>query len=314
MEKTAKQTGWTDAGRAAAVLLLFVSAVASARVDIDPRPVIADLVWAGTDIVFTQDFCVQSTSGPNPQSTNVIDYEVTITVPLALTDGVNQIPGNFDWVDLTTGVSTTLVAGAGTGEIMTGETQNCPGGNNARLVVRFPAANITAVPPGFYTQTFDVTVSHTGQGRTSFTNDVTLNLNLPDSIRVSEVDDVMLGTYNGFDITAIESLCVFRASGGNYGVTVTGSGTGGAFELRDGTNTSVLPFLVTWNDGTGATAHTAGALLSNQVNTVTGTDTCNNGALNNAELGITLRAADVDLLNTAPGVHTGTVTILVEMQ
>lgn len=299
-------------GHVLMVLGLFLSAYSFARVDISPRPLTLDLVWSGSDIVVSQDFCVVSTAGANPQNNAVIDYGVDITVPLALTDGVNQIPGNFSWVDLTSGVSTPLTAGVGTGEIMTGDSQNCPGGNNGRLVAVFPNANITAVPPGFYTQTFDVGVSNLGGGRRRFRSNVTMNLNLPDSIRVSQVDDILLGTYNGFDINATESLCVFRASGANYGVTVTGSGAGGAFELSNGA--SVLPFLLTWNDGTGASPLTPATLLANQINSVTGTDTCNNGALNNAELGVTLQAADVDLLTTAPGVHTGTITILVEMQ
>ena len=294
------------------VMALLFPLLALARVDIDPRPVTIDLTWNGADITVSQDFCVLSTAGANPNNNSVINYAVTITVPLELTDGVNQIPGNFSWVDLTTGVSTPLTAGVSTGEIMTGSTQNCPGGNNARLVAVFPNANITAVPPGFYTQTFDVEVRNSGGGRKRFRNNVTMNLNLPDSIRVSEVDDILLGTYSGTDITVTESLCVFRASGGNYGVTVTGSGAGGAFELSNGA--SVLPFEATWNDGAGAVALTPATLLANRVNAVAGTDTCNNGALNNAELGITLRAADVDLFTTSPGVHTGTVTILVEMQ
>ena len=307
-----KRRGMTAATGWVLCAALCFSGLAQARIDIDPRPLTLDLVWTGNTITVEQDFCVQSTAGANPQNNTIIDYEVTITVPLALTDGANQIPGNFSWVDLRTGVSTPLTAGAGTGVVMTGESQNCPGGNNGRLVVQFPNTAITAVPPGFYTQTFDVTVSNNGGGRSRFTDNVTMNLNLPDSIRVSQVDDILLGTFNGFDITATESLCVFRASGGNYGVTVTGSGAGGAFELNNGT--SVIPFSVSWNDGTGASPLTAGALLSTQVNSVTGTDTCNNGAINNATLGINLLAADVDLFASTPGAHSGTLTILVEMQ
>lgn len=298
--------------RTLVVLVLSLPTVLSARVNISPRPVNLTLNWTGTDLTVTQDFCVQSTFGANPADVTVIPYAVTVTVPFALVNGGQQIPVSLTWIDLRTGISTPLSSGASTGEVMTGDIANCPLGNNGRLVMFIANADITAVTPGFYTQAFDVTVSNSGGGRKSFTDTVTTDLTLPDSIAVTQLDDIDLGSYAGVDMSATESLCVFRGSGGNYGVTLTGSGPGGAFTLQR--NASSIPYSVTWNDGSGPAAVTAGALLSARINGFAGSSTCNAGANNNATLGVTVLATDIDTLVTEAGSHSGTLTIMVEMQ
>lgn len=288
------------------------SSFAVARVDIDPRPVNLTLNWVGNDVLVSQDFCVLSTQGASPANNTVIPYQVTAIGTLALVNGANQIPVSLAWQDLAGGGSTPLAAGAGTGMIMTGDTANCPGGNNGRLLITVLNSDITAVVPGAYTATFDIEVSNNGAGRTQFANPVTLDLVLPDSIMVSQLDDIDLGVFSGVDLVASESLCVYRASGGLYGVTVTGSGTGGAFQLVN--NTSVLDYQVSWSDGVATSALAPGVLLSGQGNSVSGDTSCGNGAANNATLTVTLPAASVDTAVTESGLHTGVLTILVEMQ
>lgn len=298
-------------------LLLCVPSLVFARVDIDPRPITWTLNWLGTNLNASQDFCVQSTQGPNPADTTPIPYAVSATVPFVLTNGAgDQIPVSLSWQDLSTASSpVALISGGTTGNIMTGKIANCPGGNNGRLIMFIDNNDITAVPPGNYTQTFDITVSNTGAGRSSFSDPVTVNLTLPDSIAVTQLDDISLGNYAGVDMSANESLCVFRAGGAAnsaYGVTMTGSGIGGAFTLQR--NASVLPYSVTWNDGSGAAAVTPGALLSARINARPGSLTCNAGANNNATLGVSVLATDVDSQVTEAGYHSGSITILVEMQ
>lgn len=296
-----------------AVVMLIVPELLLARVDIDPRPVNLTLTWSGTDLVITQDFCVQSTQGAAPKDTTVIPYQVTVTPAFSLVSGANQIIGTFSWQDLASGgASYALSQGVGTGFVMVGDTAGCPGGNNGRLTAVFTNAAITAVPPAFYTQTFAVQVSNTGGGRKSFTSNVTMDLTLPDSIQVSQLNDILFGNYNGFDLTADEALCVFRASGGNYGITITPTATGGQFFLENGA--SAIPFSVTWNDGGGAQGVTPGALLSGLGNTFTGSTSCNNGVGNNATLNVSLTAAQVDANATTSGSHTTTLILLVEMQ
>lgn len=294
------------------VCACLFSSFAVARVDIDPRPVNITLNWVGNDVQVSQDFCVLSTQGANPQNNTVIPYQVTAIGTLALVNGANQIPVSLAWQDLAGGGSTPLAAGVGTGMIMTGATANCPGGNNGRLLITVLNSDITAVVPGAYTATFDIEVSNNGGGRKQFADPVTLDLVLPDSIMVSQLDDIDLGTFSGVDLVASESLCVYRASGGLYGVTVTGSGAGGAFQLVN--NTSVLDYQVSWSDGVTTSALAAGVLLSGQGNSVSGDTSCANGTANNATLTVTLPAASVDTAVTESGLHTGVLTILVEMQ
>ncbi len=296
-------------------LLLCAPALLFARVDISPRPVTWTLNWTGADITMTQDFCVQSTAGANPANNTVINYAVSATVPFALVSGAQQIPVTLTWVDLRNGTSWPLTSGAITGNVMTGDSANCPGGNNGRLIMFVDSNDIAAVPPGFYTQTFDVTISNAGGGRSSFANNVTANLTLPDTIAITELNDINLGSYAGVDMSANESMCVFRAGGAanpNYGVSLTGSGAGGAFTLQR--NASIIPYTVTWNDGSGTAAVTPGVLLSARINAFPGSLNCNSGANNNATLGVTVLATDIDTLVTESGNHSGTLTIMVEMQ
>ena len=311
--------GISRARPARALLLVLLVALACtfspsalARIDITPRPLNVTLNWVGVDLLVSQDLCVPSTQGANPNDNTVIPYQVTAIGTLALVNGANQIPVSLAWQDLAGGGSTPLTAGVGTGMIMTGSTANCPGGNNGRLLITVLNSDITAVVPGAYTATFDIEVSNNGGGRKQFANPVTLDLVLPDSIRVSQLDDIDLGIFSGVDLVASESLCVYRASGGLYGVTVTGSGAGGAFQLVN--NASVLDYQVSWSDGMATSALASGVLLSGQGNSISGDTSCGNGATNNATLTVTLPAASVDTAVTESGLHTGVLTILVEMQ
>lgn len=307
-----KRAGQRARRLAVVLCVLLFPALANARVDISPRPVNLVLNWVGADILVSQDFCVQSTQGANPGDNTVIPYQVTPIGTLALVNGASQIPVSLSWVDIPAGSSTPLVAGVGTGMVMTGETANCPGGNNGRLVMSVLNSDITAVVPGAYTATFDIEISNNGAGRSRFVNTITLSLTLPDSIMVSQLDDIDLGVFSGVDLVATESLCIYRASGGNYGVTVTGSGAGGAFELAN--NGSIIAYQVNWSDGIANAALAPGVLVSGLANTVSGDTSCSNGLANNATLTVTLPAAAVNIAATQSGLHTGVLTILVEMQ
>jgi len=294
------------------LMCLCYSPALMAHLNLTPKNITMPLTWSGMDITATQVVCVVSTNNANPSGTDVIPYGVLANAPLELSDGVNTIPVSLLWQDLTTMVSTTLSGGVATAEVMTGKTQGCPGGNNARVRLQVNNSDITAVPPSTYSANLRVDAFNSGSGKRKGFISLNVTLVVPDSVRISQLSDIALGSYTGVDINVTESLCVFRASGGNYGVTITGSGAGGAFELSNGS--SVLPFGVSWNDGTGAVALTPGVLLGNRINSVTGSDTCNNGALNNATLGVSLLAADVNVFNTQAGVHSGALVIMIEMQ
>lgn len=297
--------------------LIFLAGIvlampAFSRVWLTPTALTQDFLWNGGDIDVAVEGCVQSTSAGGPNGGAVLPYEVVVATPFFLQSVANQIPAVLEWTDLTNGSVVPLVFNTSTGQIFTGSLdQTCGGGNNYRFRVRVAAAQIYAVPPGLYTQTFTATVSNAGQGPNNRPLNVTINLTLPDSIRVSQLNDIDLGMYTGTDKLATESLCVFRSSGGTYAVTATGSGAGGAYLLQNGAST--IPFSVSWDDGTGPAQMTPGVPLPGRLNSFTQSDTCNNGANNNASLMLSLLAADMDAAPVS-GQHSGVITITVGME
>lgn len=301
-----------DVRRCVLVLMLFLPSSVLARVDITPVAPVQNFIWSTGNIVVVQDFCVASTFSPQPQSTDVIPYRVEVTGPLAVLNGANQVPAVSQWTDLVTSSTTTLAASTPTGYVMTGKLANCPGGNNGRLTLTFTEAAITSVPPGFYQQDFIVIVGNTGNGRAVFQAILTVSIDIPDSVRVSQLNDIDLGTFSGLDLNGSDSFCVFRASGLPYAVTLTGSGTGGIFSLTNGA--TEIPLTVTWNDGVGAVPVSPGVLLSTRVNSFSGNSHCNNGAGNNATIGVGATAATVAASSPTSGSYVGTITMIVELE
>jgi hypothetical protein len=296
------------------IWLLFVvlPSLAIARIDIDPVAPVQNFVWSGGSVVVVQNFCVASTLSPQPQSTDIIPYRVEVTGPLAVLNGANQVPADSQWTDLVTSSSTTLAASTPTGYVMTGKLSNCPGGDNGRLTLTFTEAAITSVPPGLYQQDFVVIVRNTGNGRAVFQSILTVTIDIPDSVRVSQLNDIDLGTFSGLDLNGSDSFCVFRASGLPYAVTLTGSGTAGIFSLTNGV--TEIPLAVTWDDGTGAVAVSPGVLLTTRVNSFSGNSHCNNGASNNATIAVAATAATVAASAPTSGSYVGTITMIVEQQ
>lgn len=134
--------------------------------------------------------------------------------------------------------------------------------------------------------------------------------------RITGLADVNYGTINTFtDQTNAQNVCVYSVSGGvgsarrPYSVRATGNGTGGAFTLASGIRT--LPYQVRWDD---ARNQTTGTLLTSGVDVagfVTGTvsQTCTNGANENASLIITITGTS--LTTATAGTYTGVLTILI---
>ena len=314
VKRIAKASAARQPGRPVWLLmsLLLLPAPVLARIDITPVAPAQNVVWSSGNVVINQPFCVLSTQGPAPTSTDVIPYRVEVSGPLAVVNGANQVPATAQWTDLVTSASTALAADAPTGYVMTGKIANCPGGDNGRLTLTFAEAAITSVPPGLYQQNFTVTVSNTGQGRTVFRSVLTVTLDIPDSVRISQLNDIDLGTYTGLDLNGTDSFCVFRASGLPYAVTLTGSGTGGMFSLTNGV--TEIPLTVSWNDGSGAVPVASGVLLTTRVNSFSGNSHCNNGAANNATIAVAATAATVAASAPTSGSYVGTITMTVELE
>ena len=299
------------AALAAALWLCLLAGPAVAVVDITPRVTTATLTWDGNDIVYTQDYCVESTE--EPQGGAIIDYRVTAESPTSLTDGIEQIPATIEWEDLQTGNVVELDPDIATGYDFTGAEQDCPGGNNARIMLTFTQADISSVGPGVYDNRFSIEVANQGRGRNSRDGRIDLDLTIEDSIRISQLNDIDLGTFDGqTDLQGSDTLCVFRASGEDYALTITGDGGGGDFILAS--NDSEIPISVRWDDGTGAVEVDPGVLLADRTNSFSANQDCDGGAANNATLEVFAPAADVQDNATELGPHVGVLTIMVEMQ
>lgn len=299
------------------LLGLLVCQPLMARIDLTPKNQNDALVWPGGDVTRNFDFCVPSILENNPNGTTQIPYsvmaEVNGTAPFTLDSGANSIPVTLAWQDLSLGNSQGLSPGVTTPELFTGALNGCPGGNNGRLVMTIAESDIVSALPGDYTQTFTVNVANSGGGRSQAKSNMGFTLTVPDSIQITQVNDINLGAFDGVnDMAASDDLCVFRRGGGLYGVTILGSGAGGAFTLSSGAST--IPFSVTWDDGLGAQAVSPGVLISGLTNTYTQDPYCNGGAANNAILGVQVLANDILAAASTVGSHTGVLTITVEMQ
>lgn len=87
-------------------------------------------------------------------------------------------------------------------------------------------------------------------------------------VQISKLSDVGFGTISNIqsDQVRSQSVCAFSGLlGGGYNISASGSGSGGAFTLSNGSTT--LPYEVQWSTTAGqtsGTALTAGATLSGQ--------------------------------------------------
>lgn len=296
-----------------ALALALASLPALARLDIDPQAQAGTATWNGGDVSRSFDFCVLSTQEAQPTGTTPVPYAVSAAAPFNLDSGAATVPVTLIWRDLTNGNTRTLAPDTATNEDFTGAPPGCPGGNNGQLEISITEADLASVGPGTYSQTFDLQVTNSGGGKKQANFSVDLDLTLPEAVQITQVDDINLGTFDGVnDINAVDTLCVYRNSGGAYGVTVTGSGNGGAFTVEN--SGSVIPFSVTWNDGNGAQPVSPGNLIGGLGNSYVGDSSCAGGANNNAILGVQVLANDILGAATTTGTHTGILTIMVEIQ
>lgn len=301
-----------------AILLLLAGPVLAAK-RIDPRAPVVSATWTSGNLNAQINFCVASTSGANANNPPIIPYTLLTNIgggaaPFTLASGANTIPITLQWRDLVTNALYALTPNTYlAGFPATGELRNCLTYTfNGRLEISIAAADLSGKPPGTYTRTFNIDVENSAGGGGPDKTTYTITVTIPDSIAVTNVNSILLGTWDGVsNMTATESLCVYRAGGLTYGVMLTGSGAGGAFQVALGS--SVVPLQLTWNDGGGAVAASPGTQLDLRTNAYPTSVNCNGGAANNATLGVTALAADLSTA-TMSGVHTGVITINVIIQ
>ena len=137
------------------------------------------------------------------------------------------------------------------------------------------------------------------QGATGPTSsgDLVVSLIVDNKLKVSNLDDTSLGTFNGADLSASETICVYFNQTAPYQITFDSNDTPGTFELSDGVNN--IPYSFTYDDGVnGATAVVAGTPLTarnSQGNDATtgANDDCVTVAADNGTIDFTALATDI---------------------
>ena len=145
-------------------------------------------------------------------------------------------------------------------------------------------------------------------GSTS-TGTVDISLQIDGAVRISNLDNLDLGTFTGSGpLTASDTACVYSNGATGYSVTATSTAQGvstGAFELSDGTDS--IPYVVTFNDGGGASTlgFNSAATMGN-ARTID--DNCS-AVADNATIQVDV--AVVDASSVAQGTYTSTLTLVV---
>jgi hypothetical protein len=127
---------------------------------------------------------------------------------------------------------------------------------------------------------------------------------------INQIGDLALGSWSGTgDLTDNDDVCVGTTNvTGNYGVTVSGSGTANAFTITNGSQT--LAYNAFWNDVTGTTGRvsvTTGTLLTGQ--TGAGTTANCNGTNTNANISVVIPEANLQAATAST--FTGTLTLTI---
>ncbi len=140
-------------------------------------------------------------------------------------------------------------------------------------------------------------------GSTS-TGTLDIEVTVADAVRISGLTDITASFDGTNDIVETSDACIYRnAAGGNYAITATGDGAGGAFTIGDGTTD--IPYEVRW-DGS-ATAMTSGTQLTGLSGADETSTSC--GGTPNASVEVTILAAD--LLTVPQTTLDGTLTLVV---
>lgn len=309
------------AARLRALLLLAGAGLcvpALGQMDLVPRNQTATVNWSAGNVQQAFNYCAESfEEAPDGRAETVIPYAATFsigggTAPLTLASGANTLPVTATWRDLYAGIDTILSPGVATTMTQSGAFPNCPGGSNGRLTLGVAAANIAVVPAGTYSRTFSLLVENAGGGRRSRSGNVTFSLVIPSLVKLSNVSDFALGTFDGQnDLVASDTMCVYRNGATAFGITATGSGAGGAFTLAGGAG--VLPYSVSWQDSLGTVTLAAGVAQNARGNAYNLNADCNAGAADNVT--VTVRATAANLTTVpATGLYSGVLTLIVSAQ
>lgn len=303
-----------------AILLLAEPASARVRLnDLNPGRNVNLPDWSnGGDITINIDFCVASYSGTGGGTTplpyKIRAYHSTAgeeNLPFRLeniADPTQDIPVSMTFVDLLGSSTETLTANTFTAQDKTGALNNCPAGLNGRIIFTMTSVDLLSVFSGNYKTRYRIQAVGGVGGTEDGTGFFTINLTIVTLMQISGLNDLVMPPFTGANnLVANDSFCVYRNSTGTYSATLSGSGTGGAFTITNGTNP--IPYTVTWNDLTATSTATANVALTGRQNVFYLNTDCNAGANNNGTAEVTILATDLSIVPM--GIYTGTLTILV---
>jgi hypothetical protein len=151
-------------------------------------------------------------------------------------------------------------------------------------------------------------------GSTS-TGSISISASVPNRTRISGLSDVAFTNQDPSTAASnAQNVCVWsNTATKGYTITATGSGTGSAFTLSNGTNT--VPYSVEWAASSGqtsGTALTAGTASSSLTSTATN-QSCASGPAASASLIVGIATANLGSM-AAGSSYTGTLTLLVTPQ
>ncbi len=145
-----------------------------------------------------------------------------------------------------------------------------------------------------------------GDQGSSSTGTTDISVTKQSEVKISGLNDIALTVQGDGSATGSTTACIYRNGTGSYTVTASGSGAASAFALTDG-NSGVMPYSVTFDDGSGAAALTKNTALTGLTNANTLSSSCNGGT--NATIEVTVSTAD---FSSAPaGDYTGTLTLVI---
>jgi spore coat protein U-like protein len=253
------------------------------------------------------DFCVASTSGAsgNPRDYDAQLDQVAATTPfelISLGSPSETIATTVGFVDLLASAAETLTPGVATAQDKTG-VATCPGSSNAQLRFDVNALDLSQAAAGSYRASFTATFrNNNGGGVATVTFD--LDLTIPEMIRISDLNDIALGTFDGLnDLVSSDGICVYRNNvAATY--TITASGGSGSFDVDNGID--VIPYQVEYDDSNGFVTLTDSA-PTDMANANSSLLDC--GGIAVATLRITTLSTDMS--NASPGLYTDTLTLTV---
>lgn len=144
----------------------------------------------------------------------------------------------------------------------------------------------------------------------SSTGTIDISIAVDDEVRISNLGDILLGTFAGVDSSGVSPACIYRnGAADNYQITASGDGVANAFTLTNVGATATVAYAVTFSDDLAGTPEgmASGIALLAQSGADDDVDCLNTG--NNAQIGVTVAAADAAALPA--GNFNGTLTLVV---